>query len=95
MRISRTIDEMLALAILGPCRGQAEIRRWHSLYRTAAWRIWKAYLTYSFAQSCMRWVPESAAGSYRDSREPRGNEKADLGGPDVMLVGTIPEPAAQ
>jgi hypothetical protein len=48
------------------CRGQAEIRRRHSLYRTAAWCIWKAYITYSFAQSCMLWVPGAAAGSYRE-----------------------------
>src|SRR4029077_19607474 len=38
--------------------------RRHSLYRTAAWCIWKAYITYSFAQSCMLWVPSAAAGSY-------------------------------
>jgi len=66
MRTPLTIDEMLALAILSPCGTATQNERWHCLYRTAAWSIWKAYLTHSFGESFMLWNPAAAAGYYRE-----------------------------
>lgn len=66
--LPRNIDELISFMAFCPTRegGRQENRRWQVLFQTAAWCLWKAYLSVSFASPHCYWHPESALAYYRD-----------------------------
>ena len=65
-RPPRSQNEMVALTAFSPNLTRAEGRRWHAIYRTAVWCIWKAYLSYSFEMDHLLWSPDAATTFYRE-----------------------------
>jgi hypothetical protein len=41
-------------------------RRWHTIFRTAVWCLWKAYLTHSFAAPTQLWALNTTRSIFRD-----------------------------
>jgi len=62
-----SVDEMMALTLLSPCKGQAESHRWQALYQTATRVIWKAFLSWSFASPQVWWQRDAVVSFYRST----------------------------
>ena len=68
----QSVNEFIALMALSPVslKGVGK-RRWTALYQTAAWCLWKAYLSVAFGLPHCYWNPEAATGYDKEMMQTR------------------------
>ena len=65
--IPRTPNELMAFMALSPTTlHRSEQQRWNTLFRTAVWCLWKAFLSYSLQTVNRYWSPVAAVSYYRE-----------------------------
>lgn len=60
------INELIAYMAFRNKEGSVPQRRWHTIFRTAAWFLWKSYLTHSFDAPVQTWGSTTTKATFRE-----------------------------